>query len=263
MDKGVGYVDAAYLEAAAGAQLFRKERSYELMHVQAGQKVLDVGCGAGIDTLSLAKLVQANGKVIGVDHDQEMIDQANGHAEAAGVGAFVSHRKADAAQLPFESDFFDSCRSERLFQHLQEPGPVLAEMIRVTRPSGWIVVVDTDWGTLSADTPEAEAAYRYWGFVAMHGSVNAFAGRKLYRMFKEQQLVNLVVEPYTLYLTDYGFASMMMHDDGLDKMAVERGVVSAEELARLYAGFEKANEQGTFFATCGYVMLAGQKPACA
>ena len=54
MEKGQGYVDAAYLEAAGSAHLFHKERSYELMHVQEGQKVLDVGCGVGIDTIELA-----------------------------------------------------------------------------------------------------------------------------------------------------------------------------------------------------------------
>ena len=53
------------------------------------------------------------GQVVGVDYDQAMIAEAGQRAEKAGISAWVRHDHADATSLPFESDSFDSSRSER------------------------------------------------------------------------------------------------------------------------------------------------------
>lgn len=261
MTKPKGYVDAAFLEATGKASLPTKQRSYALMQIQAGHKVLDVGCGIGLDTVNLAALVQATGQVIGIDVDKEMIVKANQNAEAAGVSDRVFHRHADALQLPFEPNVFDSCRSERLFQHLVEPERALSEMIRVTKPGGWIVVVDADWGTMSADTTEPDIARRLWHFIAMNLTNNGFSGRKLYRLFKQQELKEIIIEPYVHYGTDYGFWRLMTKADELEPLALSTGLISAEELRRLNADWEKANEAGYHFGTIGGVIVAGCKPS--
>jgi len=260
MSKTKGYVDAAYLKAAGKATLPNKEKSYTLMQIRGGHNVLDVGCGVGFDTANLAHLVKATGKVIGVDYDKEMIVQADKYVESSGMSDRGLHRHADAKQLPFESNCFDSCRSERLFQHLVEPEQALKEMIRVTKPGGWIVVLDTDWGTLSADTSKPDIARRLWNLQAENLHNNGFSGRKLYRMFKQQQLTEITIEPYVFYSTDYGFARWMIKADELEQLAISTGVLSSEELEKLNAGFEKANEEGTYFVTLGGVMVAGRKP---
>ena len=139
-----GYVDSAYLDVAAEMLSAAKRRTYELMEPQVGDRVLDLGCGPGSDTVTLAGFVGDEGQVHGVDFDPEMVEEANGRAKAAGLDERVLHRQADAAALPFDDDFFDACRSELVFQHLPDPATGLAEMTRVTRPGGRIVVLDTD-----------------------------------------------------------------------------------------------------------------------
>ncbi len=260
MTKPKGYVDAVFLEAAGKATLPTKQRSYALMQIQAGHKVLDVGCGIGLDTINLAAIVQATGQVIGIDFDKEMIDKANQNAVAAGVNDRVFHRHADALQLPFEPNVFDSCRSERLFQHLVEPERALSEMIRVTKPGGWIVVVDVDWGTISADTTEPDIAHRLHHFIATNRVNNGFAGRKLYRLFKQQELKEIIIEPYMIYNTDYRFARWVANADELEQLALSGGLISAEELGRLNADWENANEAGLYFSTLGGIIAAGRKP---
>jgi ubiquinone/menaquinone biosynthesis C-methylase UbiE len=112
MPKPKGYVDAQYLQMAARLMQPFKERTYHLMQIQPGQRVLDVGCGPGTDTLPLARLVGPMGWVVGVDHDPAMVRQAERLAASAGLNTWVKHLQADVRTgLPCPSGTFDSCRS--------------------------------------------------------------------------------------------------------------------------------------------------------
>jgi ubiquinone/menaquinone biosynthesis C-methylase UbiE len=163
-----------------------KQRTYELLHIPQGDHVLDVGCGPGVDTIPLAQWVGPAGRVVGIDHDAAGIAEANQGAAQAGVSAWVHHYQSDALSLPFHTGAFAACRSERLFQHLLNPAAALAEMVRVTRSGGWVVVLETDWGTLSIDTEETEIERRLARFATEHMRQNGYAGRQLYRLFKRQ-----------------------------------------------------------------------------
>jgi ubiquinone/menaquinone biosynthesis C-methylase UbiE len=105
-----GYVDSGYLQLAAKYTAQFKQRTYMLMRVDLGHKVLDVGCGPGTDTIPLARLVGATGQVVGIDHDESMIAEADQRATEAGVAAWTAHRWADATSLPFDSGYFDSSK---------------------------------------------------------------------------------------------------------------------------------------------------------
>jgi ubiquinone/menaquinone biosynthesis C-methylase UbiE len=139
-----GYVNTDYLEVVGDFLKHLKQRTYTLMNILPGQIVLDVGCGPASDTIQLGRVVGPSGKVYGVDYDQAMIDEADQRADKAGVSGWVKHQRANSGSLPFESNTFDACRSERLFQHLLDPERSLSEMTRVTKPGGWIVMLDTD-----------------------------------------------------------------------------------------------------------------------
>ena len=66
--RGIQFVDA---QAARSGQ-DRKKRVYAAMHVQEGDRVLDVGCGPGTDTLPLAQIVGPTGRVVGLDIQEEV-----------------------------------------------------------------------------------------------------------------------------------------------------------------------------------------------
>ena len=92
MSQSKGYVDADYLDTTTRLMAPSKQRSYELMHLEPGHRVLDVGCGPGSDTLAISNLVGPTGEVYGADYDAQMVAQANERAKAAGVSARVTHR---------------------------------------------------------------------------------------------------------------------------------------------------------------------------
>lgn len=252
-------VSKAYLEEVGRFIELVKRRTYSLMHIQAGHQVLDVGCGPGIDTIALAERVGPTGWVYGIDADDTMIAEAERRAKLAQLSERVSHKRADSKALPFETNFFDSCRSERLFQHLLQPELTLEEMVRVTRPGRWVVVLDTDWGTLSVDTPEIDVERRLVRFLADQYLANGFSGRQLYRLCRQQPLVNISYEVFPLTNTRYGFARIAAQLEEVERMAVATGVINTDELERWRASLESADSAGVFFASVSMVLVAGQK----
>jgi len=136
----------------------------------------------------LAQFVGPSGQVIGVDNDRAMLEKADQSAEQAGVSSIVEHQYADAEALPFEDNYFHASRSERVFIHLRNPARVSAEIVRVTRPGGRIVILDTDIGTLALDTVERETELQLKRYFVEEYLNNGHSGRQLYRLFKQQHL---------------------------------------------------------------------------
>lgn len=259
MSEPKGYADPEYLRAAANQINQIKQHSYTLMQIQPGHKVLDLGCGPGTDTIPLAPLVGEKGEVIGADYDEAMISVAEQHAGQAGVNQWVKHQRVEAASLPFANEYFDSCRSERLFQHLLDPAQALSEMARVTKPGGWLVVLDTDWGTWSTDSVDTDIERRLARFMAESYLHNGYSGRKLYRLFKQQNLADISFEVFSLATPNYALARQITQAEKCELEALKAGVISDEELHRWRAGLERASSEGSYFSSVNLVMFAGRK----
>jgi len=230
------------------------------MQIVPGTAVLDVGCGAGADTIPLAGLAGTAGKVAGVDHDREMVRRARLAAEAQGVSGNVIHVCADASNLPFPSNSFEACRSERLFQHLPHPQTALAEMVRVTKPGGRLVVMDTDHGTWSVDTPERDIERRITRFKADHFGHNGYAGRQLFGLLRKAGLQEVTCEVISGYFTNYELVRFMFMLDEVEPAAVKAGVINEEELIRWRTSLEAAAAAGTFFCSESMLLVVGRKP---
>lgn len=254
-----GYVDADFLRFISNLLNPAKQRSYALMQIQPGHTVLDLGCGPGTDTIPLASLVTSAGQIIGADYDMEMINIAERHAVHAGVNGWVRHERTDATSLPFADNYFDSCRSERLFQHLPEPALALSEMTRVTKPGGRVIVLDTDWGTLSTDSDETDIERRLARFLSESALHNGYSGRTLHRLFKQQNLTDISIEIFPITITDYTVARLAIQSDKIEHYALEAGIVSKEELNRWRTSLEKADAEDTYFCSANLMLLTGNK----
>jgi SAM-dependent methyltransferase len=109
--------------------------------VRAGEVVLDLGSGAGIDLLIAAKKVGPSGRVIGVDMTDEMIARARENAEAAGLDN-IEVRRGIIEQLPVDDGSVDWVISNCVINLSPEKEKVFAEIARVLKPGGRILISD-------------------------------------------------------------------------------------------------------------------------
>jgi arsenite methyltransferase len=114
---------------------------FSIAPMNAGERVVDVGCGAGIDTLIAAKMVGPLGRVIGVDMTAAMLEKARGAVEAGGFEN-VEIREGFMEMLPVEDRWSDVVISNGVLNLTPNKDAALAEMYRVLRPGGRLQIAD-------------------------------------------------------------------------------------------------------------------------
>lgn len=114
---------------------------FALGDLQTGRTVLDVGCGAGLDSLLAAEQVGETGHVIGVDFVESMIAKAR-HNAALLRCPQVEFRHASATQLPVSSESVHVLLSNGVFNLCADKSAVVAEWFRVLRPGGRLQMAD-------------------------------------------------------------------------------------------------------------------------
>jgi ubiquinone/menaquinone biosynthesis C-methylase UbiE len=122
---------AAFQRERAAALAERLER---LLQFDGGERALDVGAGAGALAFALAPRVR---EVVAVEIDEELVARARADAPA-NVEVLVG----DGEHLPFDRASFDFSGTLRTLHHTPRPELLVAELARVTRPGGTILVVD-------------------------------------------------------------------------------------------------------------------------
>jgi SAM-dependent methyltransferase len=114
---------------------------FSLGSLAPGEDVLDVGCGAGTDTLIAAQMVGPGGSVTGIDMTPEMVAKARTSAAAMGFG-HLTIVEGTAEQLPFADAAFDVIISNGVIDLIPDKDAVFAEIARVLRPGGRIQLAD-------------------------------------------------------------------------------------------------------------------------
>lgn len=123
--------------------------------VPAGATVLDLGCGAGLDTLIAARCVGDAGHVIGVDFSDAMLVRARDAVSEAGA-TNVEIRQAAAESLPFEDAMFDVALVNGLFNLNPAREAIFSELARVVRPGGSVWAAELVLTDCAEEKPKQE-----------------------------------------------------------------------------------------------------------
>jgi arsenite methyltransferase len=114
---------------------------FSLGAIKPGEAVLDIGCGAGVDSLVAAQMVGPEGRVTGVDLVPEMGAKARENARLAGVDN-VTFQESSAEQLPFPDNRFDVVISNGVLNMVVDKVKALSEINRVLKPEGRFMLAD-------------------------------------------------------------------------------------------------------------------------
>jgi ubiquinone/menaquinone biosynthesis C-methylase UbiE len=110
--------------------------------LEAARSVLDVGCGVGHWGRVLAPVLPTDARLLGVDREPAWIEEATARAATAGLGGRFTYQVGVAESLPFPNGTFDVVTCQTLLIHVRDPAAVLAELVRVARPGGLVLVAE-------------------------------------------------------------------------------------------------------------------------
>ncbi len=234
-----------------------KTRSLQLLDVQPGQHVLDVGCGVGDVVRTLAPKVGSGGRVVGIDQSATMLEHARRRSEE--LPWPIEYHHCPAQRLDFPAATFDRCRSDRVLIFLEDLRQGLSEIIRVTRPGGRIVISEFDIESSVVDSPYravTRVLMDYW----CDTFTNGWVGRQLPGLFRELGLTDVTVDPMVLMVNDFKQVRDVYQWPVTVQRAQQAKRVSSDEATMWLRQLEEAGAAGQFFQAQLMFTVAGRKP---
>lgn len=237
----------------------------ELLHADTGfppgARVLEVGCGVGAQTVTLATR-SPGAEITAIDRSDTALDGARRQVAAAGLDHAVSLHRADAADLPHPDGPLTAGTFDHVFvcfvlEHLPRPVEVLARLRRMLRPDGTLTVIEGDHGSayFHPDSAAARDAIACQITLQQQAGGDPLIGRRLRPLLAEAGFRDVTVGPRTVYVdtdrpglvdgfTRRTFTAMI---SGVREPAIAAGLTTAEHFDEGIAGLARTTEaDGTF-----------------
>jgi arsenite methyltransferase len=146
--------ELANVPEAAAESFAGVANPFSLGRLEAGERVADLGCGAGTDTLVAAQMVGPDGSVTGIDMTREMLAKARTAKDELSV-TNVEFVEGEVERLPFADGVIDVVISNGVIDLVPDKDAVFAEIFRVLKPGGRIQIAD-----VTIQNPVSEAGRR-------------------------------------------------------------------------------------------------------
>ena len=230
----------------------------DALAVEAGHRVVDVGCGPGFYAAEILEGVGPEGSVLGIDLSASMLAIAARRCEGRGHAEF---REGSATAVPADDATFDRALSVQVLEYVDDVPAALAEIHRVLRPGGRAVVWDVDWSTVSwhsADPARMERMLRAWDRHLIHPALP----RTLAPALRKAGFVDVDAEGHAFSTIEldretYGGMAIRMIETyaaGLDDVGSDAAKAWADEQRALGA-------RGEFFFTVTQFCFTASRPA--
>ena len=267
---GMRRIDAAedpqalltFLDDVAELDEFRnaKQRATETLSLRPGDRVLEVGCGTGVDLPALVAAVKPGGRVAGIDLSERAVDQAKLRMAAVPEAEMLV---ADAHELPFPSESFEACRVDRTMLHLAAPERALAELRRVLTAGGRLVInesgsrLDGNAAVLETAAHKAISA-RYWHQHEKVAQIALFLPLLMSRV----GFVDIRPDRVAAQSSDFGTADRILRlNRDIRGGRLQAGTVSRDAAQRCLDDIRAAMESGDVLLRHNSVMFFARAPA--
>ena len=222
----------------------QRKQTLKKLSLKSGEHVLDIGCGVGFLSYEMAVKTGDSGKVIGIDKSPEMIRHAINRCKGLGNTEFM---EGEAGSLPFPENNFDAVCCTQVLLYVKDVLQVLAEIRRVLKPAGRIVIVETDWRGVvlnSAFNSLTRKIFSAWDAAVPSPNLPVYLGPLL----KKYGFSSIQVEPVPILNTEYSsnqFSHGMMK--WITKNALKKGVITDTECRKWQDDLEEKEKTGSYF----------------
>lgn len=241
MDYIHGYDDREQVRLIQQAQYWKDKLILQDLNYDAGESLLEIGCGAGAILGILGRAFPAI-KLAGIDLEHKQIEYARQHLDSLNISK-VDLRVGDAVSLPWQDNSFDRLYAMWFLEHLPSPLQVLKEAKRVLKPKGTITITETDYRTILV-TPESND-YRYLidsvGELLLAAKGNPYIGQSLGTLLTQSGFTKVNVKPFPVHhaysLDSLELKSFIEYVDSWLAPTVEQAANKlGKDLQRLQAG---------------------------
>ena len=248
---------AAFLEdrAARPDQILVNTALRDALSPQPGERILEVGCGSGALCRLVAPGLLPDGELLGVDVAPEMVAAARA---LAGQQTHLRFEVGAGAALPVEDATYDAAFGARLLLHVADPVPVVAEMARVVKPGGRVVLMDWDFETVVVSHPDRELARRLLHWRCDHHSGDNWSGRRLLGHALAIGLRDLTVIPVTTVAWDEA-AALTGSMFRAAEVARDGGAITPAEHDAWVGELKRQLTVGQFLASITYFIVRGRR----
>jgi arsenite methyltransferase len=228
------------------------------LELRQRERVLDIGSGPGLLAYDMAALVGSDGRVCGIDTSEDMLTMSR---KRCADQPWTEFQKADATNPPYPSDSFDAAVSTQVYEYVADIPAALAELCRVTRPGGRVVVMDTDYGSLvihTADEARMRRVLSAWNEHFVHAGLPRTLSRHLRDAgfaIRHRDVIPMFNPEYHENTFGKGVLGIMA------SFAVGRKGVSRQEAEAWLAEFPELGTQGEFFFSLNRYLFVADKPA--
>jgi ubiquinone/menaquinone biosynthesis C-methylase UbiE len=247
-------------------------------HYPPGSRVLEIGCGVGAQTITLATR-SPDASFVSADISPDSLAQASQRVTAAGLDN-VEFVPADVFALPdpdhgLAAESFDHVFVCFLLEHLPDPVDALRRLRQVVRPGGTVTVIEGDHGStfFHPDDADARAAIACQVTLQRHAGGDALIGRRLFPLLAEAEWSDIAVSPRMVYVdgrrpeladsfTRRTFTAMI---SGVREPALAAGLIDPATFDAGIAALHRAAEPDgvfcyTFFKAVGVKAGAPHRP---
>jgi SAM-dependent methyltransferase len=222
---------------------------------EAGRRVLEVGCGTGEQTLSLAAS-SPQAQITSIDVSQDSLEVARRRIAAAGH-TNVRCQVADLFNLPHEDEAFDDLFVCFVLEHLREPLVALKALRRILRAGGTVTVFEGDHGSwyCHPQTPEASRTVQCLIDVQARLGGDSLVGRRLYPLLVDAGFREVDVRPKMVYVDDsrpalvetFSKNTFIAMVEGVREQALSMGLIDEPAWNKGITDMYRATEPGGTF----------------